>query len=61
MWVLEGGYITDFTGFRMAVVALHQSPVDFTPQAWLFLSILLGFYDRKSVYHNSGSYSRQAL
>ena len=50
--MLEGSYIIDFTGFRMAMLALHQSPVDFTLQAWLFLNILLGFYNRKSIYYN---------
>ena len=44
--MLEGGYIMDFTGFRMALLALPQSPVDFTLQAWLILNILLGFYNR---------------
>lgn len=50
--MLEGGYIMDFTGFRMALLALPQSPVDFTLQAWLVLNILLGFYNRKSIYYN---------
>lgn len=38
----------DFTGFRMALQLLPQSPVDFTLQAWLVLNILLGFYNRKA-------------
>lgn len=33
----------DFTGFRMALLALPQSPVDLTLQAWLVLNILLDF------------------
>lgn len=58
--MLEGGYIIDFTGFRMAMLSLHQSPVYFTLQTWLFLNILLGFYNRKSICYNWRSYSAKS-
>lgn len=36
----------------MVVLALDLSPVAFTLTAWLFLNILLGFYNRRSICYN---------
>lgn len=61
MWILERGYITGFTGLRMARLALDQSPVGFSLKAWVSQTFSLDFYSRKSIYYNWGSCSCQAL
>lgn len=48
VWLLERGYITGFTGFRMARLALDQSPVGFSLKAWMFGTFFLGFTAEKA-------------